>query len=87
MDYTKNALDYIQILAQLKGRGLLFKDEERAVEVLANISYFRIANYLRYFEIDNYRHLYIPNTNFEDVVVSIISIKNFVVFFSRQSKA
>ena len=68
MDYTKNALDYIQILAQLKGRGLLFKDEERAVEVLANISYFRIANYLRYFEIDNYRHLYIPNTNFEDVV-------------------
>lgn len=68
MDYTKNALDYIQILAQLKGRGLLFKDEERAFEVLANISYFRIANYLRYFEIDNYRHLYIPNTNFEDVV-------------------
>ena len=46
MDYSKNALDYIQILAQLKGRGLLFKDEERAVEVLANISYFRIATIL-----------------------------------------
>ena len=38
MDYTKNALDYTQILTQLKARGLLFKDEERAVEVLANIS-------------------------------------------------
>ena len=46
----------------------LFKDEERAVEVLANISYFRIANYLRYFEIDNDRHLYKPDTYFEDAV-------------------
>ena len=68
MDYTKNALDYTQILTQLKARGLLFKDEERAVEVLANISYFRIANYLRYFEIDNDRHLYEPDTYFEDAV-------------------
>ena len=68
MDYTKNALDYTQILAQLKARGLLFKDEERAVEVLSNISYFRIANYLRYFEIDNDRHLYKPDTYFEDAV-------------------
>ena len=39
MDYTKNALDYTQILAQLKARGVLFKDEERAVEVLTNISF------------------------------------------------
>lgn len=87
MDYTKNALDYIQILAQLKGRGLLFKDEERAVEVLANISYFRIANYLRYFEIDNYRHFIYLTPILRMWFVSIISIKNFVVFFSRQSKA
>ena len=55
-------------MTQLKARGLLFKDEERAVEVLANISYFRIANYLRYFEIDNDRHLYEPDTYFEDAV-------------------
>ena len=68
MDYTKNALDYTQILAQLKARGLLFKNEEQAVEVLANISYFDIANYLRYFEIDNDRHLYKPDTYFEDAV-------------------
>ena len=39
MDYIKNALDYTQILAQLKARGVLFKDEERAVEVLTNISF------------------------------------------------
>ncbi|MBO5025004.1 MAG: Abi family protein [Bacteroidaceae bacterium] len=68
MNYTKNALDYTQILTQLKERGLLFKDEERAVELLSNISYFRIANYLRYFEIDNSRHLYKPDTYFEDAV-------------------
>lgn len=86
IDYTKNALDYTQILTQLKTRGLLFKDEERAVEVLANISYFRIANYLRYFEIDNDRHLYKPDTYFEDAVYTTISTKNCVVFFSQQSK-
>lgn len=68
MNYTKNALDYTQILAQLKERGLLFKDEEQAIKELSNISYFRIANYLRYFEIDSGRHLYKPNTYFEDAV-------------------
>ena len=31
LDYTKNAIDYTHILAQLKARGLLFKDEERAL--------------------------------------------------------
>lgn len=68
MDYTKNALDYTQILTLLKRRGVLFKDEECAVEVLSNISYFRFSNYLRYFEIDNNGHLYKPNTYFEDAV-------------------
>ena len=70
MDYTKNALDYTQILTQLKRRGVLFKDEECAVEVLSNISYFRFSNYLRYFEIDNNGHLYKPNTYFEEAVYS-----------------
>lgn len=86
LDYTKNALDYTQILIQLKARGLLFKDEERVIEVLRNISYFRIANYLRYFEIDNDRHLYKPDTYFEDAVYIYNFDKNCVVFFSRQSK-
>ena len=45
MDYTKQALDVTQIFSQLKGRGLLFKDEARAAEVLANVSYFRLANF------------------------------------------
>ena len=47
---------------------MLFKDEEWAVEILNNISYFRFSNYLRYFEIDNNGHLYRPNTYFEDAV-------------------
>ena len=68
MNYTKNALGYTQILTQLKERGLLFKDEEQAIKELSNISYFRIANYLRYFEIDSDRHLYKPDTYFEDAV-------------------
>lgn len=62
MNYTKNALGYTQILTQLKERGLLFKDEEQVIKELSNISYFRIANYLRYFEFDSDRHLYKPDT-------------------------
>ena len=68
MDYTKNALDYSQILSQLKNRGLQFRNEGQAIKELSDISYFRIANYLRYFEIDNISHLYKPDTYFEDAL-------------------
>ena len=79
MDYTKQALDVTQILSQLKGRGLLFKDEARAAEVLANVSYFRLANYLRYFEIDSERHLYKSGTYFEDAV--------YIYYFDKELRA
>ena len=38
MDYTKNALDYTQILTQLKRRGVLFKDESwiKCIVILRN---------------------------------------------------
>ena len=68
MDYTKKALDYPQILQQLKSRGLLFKDENHAAKELVNISYFRIANYLRYFEIAGSHHQYKPGSYFEDAL-------------------
>lgn len=68
MDYTKNALDYPQILQQLRDRGLLFKDENNAIKELLNISYFRIANYLRYFEIAGSNHQYRQESCFEDAL-------------------
>lgn len=68
MDYTKSALDYPQIIQQLKNRGLRFHDEAQAIGELANISYFRIANYLRYFEIEGSHHQYKAGSYFEDAL-------------------
>lgn len=68
MNYTKKALDYPQILQQLKDRGLMFRDEKNAADELVNISYFRIANYLRYFEITGSIHQYKENSYFEDAL-------------------
>lgn len=51
MNYTKQPLDYHQIISQLKSRGLLFHNEDVAISQLQIISYFRIANYLKSFEV------------------------------------
>lgn len=67
--YTKQALDYPQILQQLKDRGLRFHDEQKAIAELRNICYFRIANYLRFFEQRGTDcHAYKANTYFEDAL-------------------
>ena len=68
MNYTKQPLDYSQIIQQLKSRGLLFHDEAVAENELKIISYFRLANYLRTFEIPNSNHVFLPNSYFEDAL-------------------
>ena len=68
MNYTKQPLDYPQIIVQLKGRGLLFHNEAQAIQQLQIISYFRIANYLKTFEIVGSNHVYAPNSYFEDAL-------------------
>ena len=68
MDYTKRPLEYYQIIQQLKSRGLLFHDEVAAEDELKIISYFRIANYLRTFEVPNSNHVFLPNSYFEDAI-------------------
>lgn len=79
MDYVKRALDYPQIIQQLKDRGLLFHDEDVALRELAIISYFRIANYLRYFELQNSHHLYMPGSYFEDAL--------YIYYFDKQLRS
>ena len=68
MDYTKQPLEYNQIIQQLKSRGLLFHDETTAEKELKIISYFRIANYLRSFEVVGSNHVFLPNSYFEDAL-------------------
>lgn len=78
--YTKQALDYPQIIQQLKDRGLRFHDEQKAIAELRNISYFRIANYLRFFEQRGTGcHEYKTNTYFEDAL--------HIYYFDKQLRA
>ncbi len=52
----------------MKERGLKFHDEQTAIGELRVISYFRFANYLRYFEIRNSGHRFKPDCYFEDAL-------------------
>ena len=66
MDYTKQPLDYPQILQMLKGRGLIVRDEIEALRQLKIISYFRLANYMRPMEADKVTHIFKPGRLFEN---------------------
>ena len=43
MRYTKQPLDYPDILAMLKERGFIIHDDDKAISCLRVISYFRLA--------------------------------------------
>ena len=43
--YKEEPLHYNEQLQRLKSRGLIIEDEEKALHLLENISYFRLSNY------------------------------------------
>ncbi len=68
MQYNKQPLDYSGILAMLKERGLIVRDDNKAIAQLKVISYFRLANYFRPMEADKTTHIFKPNSYFENAV-------------------
>ena len=68
MRYNKHPISINDQIAILKGRGLIFTDEQKAQTVLENISYFRLAGYWRTMEQNSSTHLFRPGSRFEDVV-------------------
>lgn len=56
--YTKQPISIADQMTMLKKRGLLFDDEQVAVECLRIISYFRLANYWKPMESDSQEKLY-----------------------------
>lgn len=66
--YTKQPISVADQMAMLKRRGLLFDDEQKAVECLKIISYFRLANYWKPMEGDKVNHVFKPKSRFENVV-------------------
>ncbi len=57
--------DQIQLL---KSRGMLFRDEHSAAELLKSISYYRLKGYWWDMQTDYTLHIFEPNTYFEDIV-------------------
>lgn len=46
----------------------MFHDEDIAINQLQIISYFRIAKYLKSFEVVGFDHVFLPNSYFEDAL-------------------
>lgn len=68
LTYTNQPLDYTELVAMMKSRGLAFKDEAKALEQLKIIGYFRLASYLRPMESDKVNHQYKPGSTFENAI-------------------
>ena len=68
MNYTKQPLDYADIISMLKSRGLVISDEDKALECLKRVSYFRLANYFHPMEKDKVNHIFKPNSRFDNAI-------------------
>jgi abortive infection bacteriophage resistance protein len=55
-------------IALLKSRGMLMKDEQKAAFYLGHISYFRLKGYWWDMQTDRIKHIYAPNSYFEEVI-------------------
>jgi abortive infection bacteriophage resistance protein len=69
MNYSKQALNISQQIGLLQSRGLIIDDTDETRDILENISYFRIANYLRPMESDKQTHQFKPGSSFTNVVL------------------
>lgn len=66
--YTKPALSYAEQLQQLKNRGLIIEDDEKALHLLENISYYRLSGYLYpMLAIPKTDHRFKPESSFSNV--------------------
>ena len=68
VNYDKQPINIDEQLALLQNRGLMIEDVATAKSQLRNISYFRIASYLRYIEQDRQHHLYKSGSTFEQAI-------------------
>lgn len=66
MQYTHQAIELEEQLATLQKYGLSVKDKSFALKTLRSISYFRIACYLKYYEVAE--HQYQSGSDFSDGV-------------------
>lgn len=68
MKYSKQPIDIPLQLAMLKQRGLIFRNEDVALEQLRSISYFRLASYWKPMEKNAEAHTFHNESYFEDAI-------------------
>jgi len=62
---ARTIADQLQLL---KDRGMRFRNEQLALKLLQNISYYRLKGYWWDMQIDRANHFFYDNTYFEDVI-------------------
>ena len=74
-------------MAMLKSKGLLFDDEQAAVECLKIISYFRLANYWKPMESDKVNYVFKPKNKFalRTKVIQVVSSNYGAFWFANES--
>ncbi len=68
MKYTKQAITIEEQISTLNQRGLIIDDDRQAIEALDVISYFRLADYWRYWETNRTTHQFKPNSRFSEIL-------------------
>jgi abortive infection bacteriophage resistance protein len=63
--YTKPFLVYLEQIRLLKLRGMRFADENKALHLLENISYYRFSGYWHPLLADKQNHTFKPDASFE----------------------
>jgi len=63
--YIKSALTYAAQLQQLKNRGLIIEDDNKALHLLEVISYYRLSGYWYPMLIDKQTHQFKSDSSFE----------------------
>lgn len=65
--YNKPPLSYSAQLQQLKDRGLIINNDQKALHLLEVVSYYRLSGYWYPMLADKKNHKFKPNSNFETV--------------------
>ena len=73
MIYSKVTCTITQHIEQLKKRGLAIGNDKLAQHYLEHVNYYRLAGYWWPMQLDKEKHIFKPNSKFEDVV----SLYNF----------
>lgn len=68
MRYTKQAISIEEQINTLKSRGLIVDDVIQAQKALDIISYFRLADYWKFMEIDHHTHNFKFNSHFSQIL-------------------